>query len=88
MVLWLFFLCGEVFTNSTPQVNLFRARADRRRLKANAKYAEFFHVGAKVLGKYSGDGVWYAAVIDSEEDGTYSVTYTEFGCAALRRILA
>ncbi|GAM23158.1 hypothetical protein SAMD00019534_063330 [Acytostelium subglobosum LB1] len=37
-------------------------------------------VGTKCEGKYSVDGVWYDAVIDEiNKDGSYKVTYTEYG---------
>ncbi|EFA79770.1 putative splicing factor [Heterostelium album PN500] len=37
-------------------------------------------VGTQCEGKYTVDGIWYAAVIDAiNKDGTYTVTYTEYG---------
>jgi len=37
-------------------------------------------VGTQCEAQYSVDQIWYAAIIDSiNKDGTYSVTYTEYG---------
>ena len=53
--------------------------AAEQEFKAASRHASIYVAGAKVMGKFSEDGVWYEAVIDEVTTNGYKVTYTEYG---------
>ena len=53
--------------------------AAEQELKAASKHSQLYVVGAKVMSKFSEDGVWYEAVIDEVTTNGFKVTYTEYG---------
>jgi ATPase subunit of ABC transporter with duplicated ATPase domains len=66
-------------TTTTPTSSTVARKPASAIEKLAAATTETFVVGEKCQAKYSVDGRWYKAVVKSIKDGSYQVTYPEYG---------